>query len=93
MAGFSIQGYKSEYINLSVNHNISEAIETSYAFNEVDLNKTFHYLTENKMASFFARVGYSYKGRYLFNANVRADGSSRFGINHKWGVFPSGSVG
>lgn len=93
MAGFSIQGYKSEYINLSVNHNISEAIETSYAFNEVDLNKTFHYLTENKMASFFARVGYSYKGRYLFNANIRADGSSRFGSSHKWGVFPSGSVG
>ncbi|MBQ9339991.1 MAG: TonB-dependent receptor [Paludibacteraceae bacterium] len=93
MAGFSIQGYKSEYINLAVNHNISEAIETSYAFNEVNLNSTYHYQTENRMSSFFARVGYSYKGRYLFNANVRADGSSRFGAKRKWGVFPSGSVG
>lgn len=93
MAGFSIQGYQSEYVNLSVNHNITEAIETSYAFGEANLNSTFHYRTENRMASVFARLGYSYKGRYLINANMRADGSSRFGANKKWGVFPSASVG
>lgn len=92
-AGFSIQGYKSEYINLKVSDNVSETIETSYAFNSVDLNSTFHYQTENRMASFLARVSYSYKGRYLVNANVRADGSSRFGANRKWGVFPSASAG
>ncbi|MDY2943823.1 MAG: TonB-dependent receptor [Paludibacteraceae bacterium] len=93
MVGFSIQGYTSEYINLKVSDNISESIETSYAFNNVDLNATYHYRTENRMASFFARVGYAYKGRYLLNANVRADGSSRFGSDKKWGVFPSVSVG
>jgi len=93
MAGFSLQGYQQEYINLSVSDNITEAIETSYAFNEVNTNSTYHYQTENRMASFFARVGYDYKGRYLVNANVRADGSSRFGRNKKWGVFPSASVG
>lgn len=93
MAGFSIQGYKQEYILLSVSDNISEAIPTSYSFNMVDLNNTYHYQTENKLASFFARLGYSYKGRYLLNTTVRADGSSRFGANKKWGVFPSASVG
>jgi len=44
-------------------------------------------------ASAFGRLGYSYKGKYLFNSNFRADGSSRFGKDSKWGFFPSASVG
>lgn len=43
--------------------------------------------------SYFARLGYSYKGRYLFNTNFRADASSRFGKDNKWGYFPSASLG
>jgi len=43
--------------------------------------------------SFFGRVGYALKDRYLFEANIRADGSSRFAKGHKWGVFPSFSAG
>ncbi|MBO4519098.1 MAG: TonB-dependent receptor [Paludibacteraceae bacterium] len=93
MAGFSIQGYTSEYAQISAKDNISEAIQTSYAFNQADLNKTFHYQTENRLVSFFARAGYSYKSRYLINANVRVDGSSRFGANKRWGAFPSVSAG
>ena len=42
--------------------------------------------------SYFARVGYNYMGKYLFEGNVRRDGSSRF-LNDKWGVFPSFSAG
>jgi len=41
----------------------------------------------------FARLSYSYKGKYLFNSNFRADASSRFGKDNKWGFFPSASVG
>jgi TonB-linked SusC/RagA family outer membrane protein len=44
-------------------------------------------------SSVFARLGYSYKGKYLFNSNFRADGSSRFGADSKWGYFPSASIG
>ncbi len=43
--------------------------------------------------SYFGRVNYMYKSKYLLNANVRADGSSRFGANNKWGFFPAASVG
>ncbi|MFI5130314.1 MAG: SusC/RagA family TonB-linked outer membrane protein [Chitinophagales bacterium] len=43
--------------------------------------------------SYFARLGYAYKGKYLFNSNFRADGSSRFGKDSKWGYFPSASLG
>jgi len=44
-------------------------------------------------ASFFGRVQYDYLEKYLFNASLRYDGSSRFGSNKQWGWFPSASVG
>ncbi len=43
--------------------------------------------------SWIGRVNYSYDDRYLFEATVRADASSRFAKNHRWGVFPSVSLG
>lgn len=48
---------------------------------------------EARLASFFGRLNYSYKGRYMFTATMRADGSSRFGTNNKWGYFPSAALG
>ena len=42
--------------------------------------------------SFFGRINYSYEDKYLFSANVRQDGASKFGPGHKWGTFPSASV-
>ena len=46
-----------------------------------------------RLNSIFGRISYDYQGKYLFQANVRRDGSSRFGANNKYGVFPSASVG
>lgn len=48
---------------------------------------------QSRLISYFGRVNYSYDSRYLFQATVRADGSSRFAPGKKWGVFPSMSVG
>ena len=42
--------------------------------------------------SVFGRLNYSYKSRYLLEANFRRDGSSRFGPDHRWGTFPSFSA-
>jgi len=47
---------------------------------------------EWSLASVLARVQYSYKSKYMFSAAIRADGSSRFGKNHRWGFFPSVSA-
>ena len=44
------------------------------------------------LASYLARVQYNYKGRYMLSAAIRADGSSRFGKNNRWGYFPSASA-
>jgi len=48
---------------------------------------------EDKLASYFGRVNYNYDSRYLFQANIRRDGSSKFAEGHRWGWFPSFSAG
>ena len=48
--------------------------------------------TDSAVRSFFGRVNYDYKSRYIFEANLRADGSSRFAPGHRWGFFPSFSA-
>ena len=48
---------------------------------------------EWSMLSYFFRLNYAYKAKYLFEANFRADGSSRFSDKNKWGYFPSFSAG
>ena len=49
--------------------------------------------TKSSMVSFFGRANYSYDGKYLLQASVRADGSSVLAEGHKWGYFPSVSAG
>lgn len=48
---------------------------------------------ESKLASFFGRINYNYKEKYLFTATLRSDGSSNFARGHRWGIFPSVSAG
>lgn len=56
-------------------------------------NRPSGFATENKLQSFFGRVNYQFRNRYLLTATVRADGSSKFGANNKYGIFPSFSAG
>lgn len=49
-------------------------------------------LTDRKMLSYMGRLNYSLMDKYLFNFTIRADGSSVFGANNKWGYFPSAAV-
>jgi len=48
---------------------------------------------ENALISYFSRVQYNYKSKYLFSASLRSDGSSKFGENNRWGLFPALSAG
>ncbi|MEI6949967.1 TonB-dependent receptor [Paraflavisolibacter sp. H34] len=45
--------------------------------------------TKSSLASFFSKLDYNYAGKYLVDFSIRADGSSRFGKDHKWGYFPA----
>lgn len=50
-------------------------------------------ISEYSMHSYFGRVNYSYANKYMFTATLRADGSSRFGEDKRFGFFPSASLG
>ena len=49
--------------------------------------------SENSMLSMLGRVNYAYDDKYLVQGNIRRDGSSRFGENYRYGIFPSASLG
>ena len=49
--------------------------------------------TGNKLAAYFVRVNYNYKFKYMLMVSMRREGSSKFGVNNKWGNFPGISAG
>jgi TonB-linked SusC/RagA family outer membrane protein len=57
------------------------------------IKRGYSYTTGWSFASFFGRVNYKLKEKYLLSASMRYDGSSRFGDNNKWGAFPGVSAG
>jgi TonB-linked SusC/RagA family outer membrane protein len=89
MAGFSAEYAKSNNFNIAGTNYVTENIFTSNAAQDILLNKTGTSAQANSLASLFGRASYSYKGKYVVNATIRRDGSSRFGKAHPWGNFPS----
>lgn len=67
-----------------------------FSFNNMGGAENIEYISSAKekhtTVSFFTRLEYVLKNKYIFNASFRADGASNFGFNNKWGYFPSGSV-
>ena len=73
----------SSYKDASFNFDISQANRSSGSYD----------FTNHKLTSLFGRVNYNFQEKYLFTGIYRRDGSSRFGANNKFGVFPSFSLG
>ena len=68
--------------------------DASFAyFNEIELQRAGGFEYNGTFASYFGRAIYNYKQKYLFQFVMRADGSSNFGSNNKFGYFPSVSAG
>ncbi len=89
LAGTSAQENKFEYINGSIQDFASDA--TQQLDNGLKQKTVGGSANEWALLSYMGRVNYAYDDKYLLTATVRRDGSSRFGANNKWGVFPSGS--
>lgn len=70
----------------------STVVNTLNAAN-INAGTTLTRETKNTLISYFGRLQYGFDDRYLLAASLRRDGSSRFGPNTKWGVFPSVSAG
>ncbi len=51
------------------------------------------YKNDAKLIAFFGRISYDFDGKYMFTASLRHEGSSKFGVDNKWGNFPAVSAG
>ncbi len=61
-------------------------------FSKVLLGDISSYKNDRRLVSFLGRINYSFNHRYLLTASFRRDGSTVFGVNNKWGNFPSASL-
>lgn len=93
LAGVSSESYETEFFGVTgvdvpgndfgVIDNVSEILRSG----------TYGSGNEWSLQSFFGRIGYNYKEKYLLEGNIRYDGSSRFAEENRWGIFPSVSAG
>jgi len=96
LAGHSYQTFLDEFRRTSSTGFAANNIEPRYQ----DQNSTSEFPTtinssavRDELQSFFGRINYIYAEKYLFTATFRADGSSKFGENNKYGYFPSFALG
>jgi len=89
----SIQQDKFETTNISVNGIPAETQSYNRLGDASQITGANTNLTEWTLLSYMGRVNYDYKEKYLLTATVRMDGSSRFGANTKFGIFPSVAFG
>lgn len=92
MLGFSAESGTSYSSRLAATHFPDNLLE-SFDMKDVDLTTAYASIGYPvRMASFFGRLQYEYDNRYLLTASLRRDGSSKFGKNRRWGVFPAVST-
>lgn len=92
MAGTSFEVSNQLAYNIAGSYFLSEDIHYMNMATIKDVGSIYTTGWEDAMSSFFGRAVYSWKSRYTLTANVRLDGSSRFGKNNRWGTFPSVSA-
>ncbi|MCX6213018.1 TonB-dependent receptor [Spirosoma sp.] len=90
--GQSAQKNRLNLIASTGNGYLSEALQVINA-SDVSLRSTSGTSSNATLASYFGRIDYTFKDKYLVSASLRRDGSSNFGPNNKWGYFPAISGG
>lgn len=92
MSGFSMETSSSYSSRLAATHFPDNELE-GFDMKDVDLTTAYANIGQpSRMVSFFGRAQYEYDNRYLLTASLRRDGSSKFGKNNRWGMFPAVSV-
>ena len=95
MVGEELNHYKSD-INIESVKYFPKYITSTSALAMMNLGITDPIVTFDnpsiRTSSFFGRLNYDYKSKYLFSATFRADGSSKFAAGNQWGYFPSAAI-
>lgn len=90
LGGFSVQQNRWESVIASASGFPFDIYETwNLGASTGQARKPSSDLQKWSMVSYIGRIGYTFNNKYILTGNIRADGSSRFGSNNKWGVFPS----
>ncbi|MBO5961316.1 MAG: TonB-dependent receptor [Paludibacteraceae bacterium] len=92
MGLFSLNQFNSNEIYLKYTGVMDGTLWYNLASGTYDAGNSKNSYTENSMASFALRANYSYAGKYMVTATMRADGSSKFAKGHQWGYFPSAAL-
>lgn len=94
LAGYSFQQFNQEGFNAgNENFPLDAFLYNNLAIGNAARPKVDSWAGTSSLGSYFARINYSFLGRYLLTVTLRADGDSDFIENNRWGYFPSASVG
>jgi len=88
LLGSTYQQFESEGDDLLMS-NFADYASTIDEIQYADTLSFTRWKEQSRLLSYIGRINYNIKERYLFTLSFRADGSTKFGINHKWGYFPS----
>ena len=96
MAGYSWQHYYSnghstgygQYMTDQPYNRLTDIDPATLYPVEAQINENPEWKTEHYIVSFFGRLNYSFNDKYLLTFTLRNDGSSRFGKDNRWGLFP-----
>ncbi len=91
--GNQTQRWSAEATDLRAIAFNSDNIETFNNVSQLDLAGTNTGKSAHSLTGYFGSLSYDFKGKYLINGTLRRDGSSRFGEDKRYGLFPSGSIG
>ena len=89
LAGYTKQNTTSTYSNISTNHYTNETLKQYNLGDGANIYTPQTGISESTLNSIIARVNYTFLDRYNATATFRADHSSRFSKNYRWGYFPS----
>lgn len=94
LGGMTYQRFENKFVGVSITGFPTDAIKTDN-LGLGDTNNDFARSNreENTLLSYLGRINYNLFDKFLFTASIRADGSSRFGTNSKYGYFPSFAFG
>ena len=93
LGGFTFQKFRRDRTQIQADTYSDDRLPTIQGAININRDGTESEVQEWSLASFLSRLRYNYRGKYLLTAAVRSDGSSRFGSENRWGIFPSASLG
>ena len=94
LGGVTYQRFTNRIFMGNIQNMPTDAVQTNaLQLGDTNYDNLSSLKEENTLLSYLARVNYTFRDKFLFTASIRADGSSRFGTDEKYGYFPSFAIG